>query len=46
MVDEIMNSTAAAKVAQIVSYSGRTLTFATPYHPQLAGGKQKQIGPG
>jgi hypothetical protein len=47
MVDEIMNSTAAAKVAQIVSYSGRTLTFATPYHPQLAaGGKQKALAAG
>ncbi len=47
MVDEIINSTAAPKVAQIVSYSGRKLTFATPYHPQLAaGGKPKQIAPG
>ena len=46
MVDEIINSGAKDKVAQIVSFSGRTLTFATPYKPQLAGAKPKQIGSG
>jgi hypothetical protein len=47
MVDELANCAATPKIAQIVSYSGRTVTWDTPFKKQLVGtGKQKQIAGG
>jgi hypothetical protein len=47
MVDELINCPAAAKIAQIVSFSGRTISYDTPYKPQLVGtGKNKALPSG
>ena len=46
MVDELANCTATPKIAQIVSFTGRTVTWDTPYKAQLAGaGRPKSTAP-
>jgi hypothetical protein len=44
MVDELINAKNNESIAAIVSPSGRTMTFKTPYHPKLNGQKALPAG--